>query len=505
MSQDHNMRKHKNSNNELQLEFHFLNDDPVSAVRREVVHAPVPCRVKELPIMPKEEELELFEQVDALLQQMRKRSMTGRTKLYAFILCSFYVKGKSVAEIAQLLAAGVAGVPCVTRERVRMIVSDIRDELLSMSSPKKFTQGIVPSEELVEEMVAYPVLHTGHVVKASKWVTSPRLRPIAYLLHQKVVTGDSVIPWIKTEKILIDENIGKREFNAHYAGLFYLLQKEVRPMTYEEILRRIPNQKQMKGADVRGDLLSVLLQHDEVFEEVADGIFQLRAEHLNMIQRIARIIFEEKDATRSDLQSMYTERHGEPFSNMASVGRIYPWCVPVGKSKWVYREDGDRLRMPADVIREFCKEHVRFTLQEVQEHMESQGVNIKETSVRCYILRDCRSLNADGNTFCLTSEITESEKHLWRSKYATTTRPRKKEWEKKMEQEIRHVLASAPRHRMLRKKVLNQCKYIFEQAGISYNNFYKIVGTFTWLKATQIDGETYLELKKEKAKRTRIH
>lgn len=43
------------------------------------------------------------------------------------------------------------------------------------------------------------------------------------------------------------------------------------------------------------------LQHDEVFEKVLDGIFQLRAEHLNVTQRLARIIFEEKDITPSDV------------------------------------------------------------------------------------------------------------------------------------------------------------------------------------------------------------
>lgn len=45
--------------------------------------------------------------------------------------------------------------------------------------------------------------------------------------------------------------------------------------------------------------------------------------------------------------------------------------------------------------------------------------SIKESSVRCYIVRDCRPLNADGNTFCLTTQISESEDHLWRSKCNT--------------------------------------------------------------------------------------
>lgn len=491
------MRKRKISNDELQQEFNFLEVDADTDVVREVVHAPVIHHIKELPLLPMAEELEFFDQLDILLQQIGECGMAGVTRLNEFILRSFYVEGKSVAEIAQLLSEGVEGVPCVTRERVRMIVAEIRDELLSMPSYKKLTKGIVLRKELVEKMAEYAANHTMNVVKESKWLTSPRLGTIAFLLHKKIKTGDTVIPWIKTEKILIDENIEKREFNAHYAAMFYLLQKEVRPMAYEDILRGISGQKQMKGRNAREDLIRVILQHDEVFEEVSDGIFQLRAEHLNVSQRVARIIFEEKDITPSDLQRMYAERYGETVSSLTAVRKIYPWCVPVGKSKWVYREDGERFRMPADVIHDYCKEHVRFTLQDVLEHLSSQGVYIKESSVRCYILRDCRPLNSDGNTFCLTSQIAESENHLWRSKNATSARSCNKAWKDKMEMEIRHALDTAPMQRMRKKEVMAQCRYILEREGITYNNFYKFVNTVPWLKSTSIDGKSYLELNDE--------
>lgn len=491
------MAKRKTSRDELQLEFDFQYDDSAIDASREPVCTLVPHHVKELPILPEGESSEFLEQVDTLLLQIGERITGARNCLNTFVLRSFYAQGKNIAEISQMLSEGVEGVPCVTRERVRMIVAEIRNELLSVASPKKLTKGILLRKEFVEAMAQYAASHTGLVMQESKWLASPRLGAIAFLLHMKIVTGDTVIPWIKSEKILIDENIEKREFNAHYTALFYLMQKEVRPMAYDGILRAIPEQKQMKGMDVREDLIMVLLQHDEVFEEVTEGIFQVRDEHLNVTQRIARMIFEEKDITPSDLQNLYAERYGETFSSLAAVGRIYPWCVPVGKSKWVYREDGERLRMPADIIRDFCKESVRFTLLDVLEHLGSQGISIKESSVRCYILRDCRPLNSDGNTFCLTSEIAEEDDHLWRSKYSVTSRSHNKEWRVKMEQEIHHILESAPRQMMLQKEVLNQCMYILENECITYNNFYKIVSILPWLKSKSIDGKTYLELNDE--------
>lgn len=117
--------------------------------------------------------------------------------------------------------------------------------------------------------------------------------------------------------------------------------------------------------------------------------------------------------------------------------------------------------------------------------------------MRCYIVRDCRPLNADGNTFCLTTQISESEDHLWRSKCNTSNRTRQREWIVNVEVEIRHALETAPSQRMLQKELMKRCRHILEEEGIIYNNFYKIVKTTPWLKSTSIDGKVYLELNDE--------
>lgn len=494
------MRRRKDKNNELLLEFNFLDDESASDVTNEAGHAhephpaeESPSAIDERPIVRREEELSLFKQIDALLQRIGNKNV-GDTRLVIFIINSYYGQGKSLAEVAQMISEGVIGVPRVTRERVRMIVAEFREEFLSSPTVQKRTRGLTIKRELVQAITEYHDSHIGYVVKESNWLSSPRLGAIAYLLHQKIIAGDTVIPWVKMQKILLDERIEKREFNAHYAALFYLLQAEVRPMAFEDILRRISEQPQMEGQEVREGLLALILQHDEVFEKVAEGTYQLREAYLNVKQRLARIIYEVKEVSPSDLVRMYTERHGETFSSMAIVSKGYPWCVPVGKSKWIYREDGVRLRKPAEIIQDFCKERVRFTLQDVLEYMNLQGVNIKEASVRCYILRICRPLNADGNTFCLDSDISEEEDYLWRSRTVSTNRICKKEWRKKMEKKIRTLLNSAPMNRMLQKDVMNQSRYILDNEGIAYNNFYKVLKTFSWLQTTTVEGETYLEL-----------
>ena len=37
-------------------------------------------------------------------------------------------------------------------------------------------------------------------------------------------------------------------------------------------------------------------------------------------------------------------------------------------------------------------------------------------------------------------------------------------------------------------------RYILDNEGIAYNNFYKVLKTFSWLQTTTVEGETYLEL-----------
>ena len=85
-----------------------------------------------------------------------------------------------------MISEGVIGVPRVTRERVRMIVAEFREEFLSSPTVQKRTRGLTIKRELVQAITEYQDSHIGYVVKESNWVSSPRLGAIAYLLHQKI-------------------------------------------------------------------------------------------------------------------------------------------------------------------------------------------------------------------------------------------------------------------------------------------------------------------------------
>lgn len=267
-----------------------------------------------------------------------------------------------------------------------------------------------------------------------------------------------------------------------------------------DILAKIVKQKQWKsGTALNEDLIRLMLKHDEVFEEVAEDQFQMRFEHLNVTQRLARIVYEEKDLPSAGLQEKYAERSGgSKCASIAVVGRKYPWCIPIGKSRWVYREDCQRQRMPADIVHEYCVEHVRFTLDDVMTHLAVLGMNINKSSVRSYILKDCRSLNADGDMFCLTEKIPEADNHLWHVKVKEHVSPRKSAWKDEVTDAVRTFLMASPTHSALLKDAMHQCLYIFEREGIAQNNFYKLVKNTPWLSTHKADdGKVYLHIEEK--------
>lgn len=479
---------------ESQLEFDF-DDASVSAVDMASKSSNKSRRARELPVLPVGEELDMVEQVDLLLQQIGKANFRNLSALSRFILRSFYVEGQGVTEISQMLKDGVKDVRPVTRERVRMIVSDIRDELLTLPSTRKYFKDVNISSQFVDRLKKHSEENMFFLIEKSCVKSPKRIGTIAFLMHKRAVTGDTVIRWVKNQVFMLDDGFDKQLFNEYYLALFYLLQKYARPMSKEAIIREFSENDKLQSETVNIELLDLLLQHDEVFERIDENLYQLRFEHLNVSQRIARIIYEMKEVTPADLQRVYEERVGERFSNNSSVSRVYPWCVPVGKSKWVYREDCRRERKPADIISSFCREHVRFAFDDVMLHLNSLGFTIKESSVRCYILRDCRRLNSDSNMFCLTSNIPENEEHLWYSKMKPSVkRKRVVSWREEMVEDIRRLLASAPDGRLRRIDVLHHCMPMFRERGMAYNNFYKILKTVTSFETVEIDGEVYLEI-----------
>jgi hypothetical protein len=453
-----------------------------------------------IPDFSKYEPTDMLEKMDIAFQQLGTLSLRGMTPLVKFIIRSFYVEGMSVTDMYNQIKQGVEGIKPLTKERIRVLTFDICDELLHPSFKNIHVKRSLIKPEFVEAINLYAQSKIGEIVTNKQVAESSRLQAIAFMLKKRIAKGDTVIHWIQNQPIMFDMNIEKRLFNASYQSLVYCLQEEVRPMSLDMILTKVSQHPSMKGQTINKNLICLLLTHQETFEtltnENGDTSYQLRYEHLNVTQKLARIIYEHKEITPAEIAEEYKRRGDRKhFSSMTTTKTKYPWCVLVGKSKWVYAPDSEINRKPMDVIKDYCYEHKRFTFDEITAYLTAEGYMIKPGSVRCYIMKHCRRRNDDKNSFCLTSEVPEEENHLWFSKQQQTTRNREKKWLSPVLEKLHELLVNEPNKMILQRKAFQQCVSIFEANGISPNNFYKSLHTISWLELITIDSKTYLKLK----------
>lgn len=481
------------------------NDEP-SAAYAETSGATSPeteveCQVlSELP----RGRVSLFDKIDLMLEEIGKLPLDRIAPLYAFVLRQFYVEGKGLREVGELLRQQSDPKLAVSNERVRTIVQSIRRELLEDDPQKRlYTKGINVRREFVDAVKHYAETSVGEVVTKGKLLTNPRLGAIAYLVNRRIVKNDTTMPWVKHDVILLNADIDKKLFNTYYHSVFYCLQREVRPLSFEELVKRLPNQSQWTNRAAAADMgepdeamVKLVLAHNEVFERLGDGSYQMRFSHLNQTQKFARIIYEEKDISLTEILNQYVLRGGTGLCTCTSmVRRIYPWCVPVGKSKWIYKPDCQRMDNPAEVVRVFCMERVRFRFEEVMDHLSSMGMNIKPASVRCYVMKHCRRRIDDCNDFCLTDHVPQQENALWYAKARVSRRKRLTPWVSEVKHTMLDMLREHPEHCIRQNEVLRQCLPIFKKAGISKNNFYKIPPQMEEIAVEERDGKMVLRLR----------
>ena len=478
----------------VQLEFDFDSNSEQHAISQPTPS--IPAADAGSPQSSADSKLcQLIERTDRFLLQAKRVLAKIPLTLPRYVFRAFYVEGKSVGSIYEELARGVAGIRPVTQERVRLLVCDLREELLDARLRPKLTSLLPVDKQLMAEIAAYSETNDGEVLCRSPYLQNVRLYPITYLLRRKVYGADTTLPWMQESVYLLHERIEKRTLNYHLLSLFYLLQKEVRPLAFDDILMRLPQQSQWKGeGDADVGLVRLLLSNSELFDWCGGENFQLGFRFLNKTQMLARIIYEQKDLTKTELLRIYKERSGkDTCGSTSSLTSLYPWCVPLGKSKWLYKEDGVRVEGPADVIRRYCYDKGTFTFDELQAHLHSQDININPTSVRCYALKHCRRLNADANLFRLTTQIPPEEDRKWYSKSCPCVRNRKHSYdEEQLRNRICDLLDAQPDGRMLQQDVLHRCLDIFEESGVSRNNFYKAIKRYDWLRVEREEGDTYL-------------
>jgi len=414
--------------------------------------------------------------------------------LNMLIFKCYFVLGMATKEIETM---NVPNVRIPTRERIRQIADDIATALGSGNKCTKL-HGVRLSETVVEELRKIKASECGMYIDSTvlKDENLCRLQGIASIMSMRIVEAGTVLP-LMTNRFLLSEDKTVEEFRSYFKMIVLIMQEEVRPLPEEQI--KIALAEKLNKDEVDVDLADLILKDRSIFNvyEGDDGLTycSLRFEHLKLYQQLARIIFEKKSISTIDIAEEMRARGSESKAmSMTQTHKKFPWCIPMGKTRWIYKEDEQNIERIQDVIKDYCEQHIRFTFDEILEYLSSRQYDMIEDSIRSYVMKYCRRKNADGNSFCLTSMVPQEEDKLWSKKRKPTTRKREIAYHKELLEQAEKIITDSPCGYVSRKTLKKQVAHILKENKVNIVNFYKILRASDRITQTEIDGEVCVAL-----------
>lgn len=437
----------------------------------------------------------IVEKLQKALSMIERAMSKRKPTLASFIFESVFIKGLTRNEMVAL-GPQTNGVRIPSIERLRQLTLQIVKELLSGNRSRQL-QGVRLRADLLEDIrrVRETVVGTHSAANAELPDLDKAYPGVAMLLGMNAL-GENAVYSMIDRPYYVSSKIPKDVFGAHFLAVYYTVQGLVRPASRETIKQLYVDYNAMKRHTPDDRLVDVILLNSQLFQRVGDD-YMLCFDKLTNYQKMARIIYECKSISYQGLVAEWARRTDQPSSMvLTETRRRYPWCVPMGKSRWIYSADERPMERVQDVVKRFCHERVRFTFDELMAYLESLGYEMKTPSVRSYAMLHCRRRNSDANAFCLTSAVTPEEDHLWYSKAVSTTRAHKaKAYYKTVERKVVRVVKASEEKRVLARELRRTCEDIFKAEKVSINNFYKILKKSTRVELVDVDGRKYIVLK----------
>lgn len=448
-------------------------------------------------VFPKgSEERPLFDEIIAALNEINQYLSKHHQTVNTIVFDKIFIQGLNTKEV-EAFGKQQSQIKMPSRERIRQIADTISTSLRN-GEKVRLLNGVSFKSSLVEAISEYKDSVCGMYVDDSVLTEKMQcmLRGIALILSMNIIEKDTVLPML-TNRFLLSDTISKDSFKQHFLATYYFLQDTVKPVTMDALLSGVAENKYFESISFNEKMVKLLLTDSTLFDvqAEADGtiLYSLKYEHLRYHQMLARIIYEKKSITIQDIIAEMNKRGIVPNSfSMSATRKNFPWCVPMGKTLWLYKEDEVSMERIQDVIKRYSEEHIRFSFDEIVSYLKSCGYDMKESSIRNYITIYCRRLNSDRNMFCLIDKVPQEEEALWYKKAAVCNRNREVPYRKKLIAEIERMVIDSPERCVPRKVVRKAIAPLIKEQGININNFYKLLRSTDKLQLKEIDGVTYV-------------
>ena len=383
------------------------------------------------PIRETEENLSLSGQFDLMCEQYLAALLQ-----YA----EYYPKMKEIAErLAKLMVIGVdldavAQAIGVTKERIRQF----KDRYLPQLCSGCLTE--VPHLKLDVQLFA--------AIRSFEQA-APRYKSVAYVNHFMGCEDyrQTHLPlFFKMKKLFEVDNSGTYPY---FDQPYFLPEEESVELIKTYVTTMIKALGASAGAEIRPVSLSSLkvlmgqleptfnveeevllsLLHQHTWVECLPGeeeeLYQLQYIHLRDYQKIARIVFEEKQVDYDRIQKLDREKStdGQYLNHLGDNAiiskRNYNWVCASGVEGILnYEESGQPPLSLMEVIQQLVRELKIFTFSEViaELNRRNYGAVLNENSVKIYILRDCVSCLDDAQLYCHLDYLDTFSSHRWRSR-----------------------------------------------------------------------------------------
>lgn len=482
----------------VQLTFNFDDYDTNTCLteslpqsKPQTEHSAFPSSNKEMP---------LIDALSLALTEIGKYLKNFPPTIPSTVFELIFIEGKERKEISQQpIKNSDITLPCP--ERIRQIIKIIAHEL-SVGCCVQMLNNVKLKASICKRIKTLTERQTGMYIDTTN-MPEPKQKTItgvAHVLSMSIIAKDSVLPMLEG-CFIVGKDVSKEVFKKHYLATFQTLQENVRHMSFDALTRSMAKTVVMKDTKVDNRIVRLCLKDSSKFTTSLNdnGVEQyiIKYEYLRYHQQLARIIYEKKSISPQELQEE-TLRRGNNTNvfSMTQTHKKYPWCVPMGKVLWLYREDETALARIQDVIKEYCEEHVAFSYTEINDYLRRRGYNMIEGSLRNYIMRYCRRLNADRNMFRLTETVPKEEDHLWYKRVKPTKRKRVIAYSGKLQNEIMGFISQHPRQRIPRAELKRNLEPFFAKQGININNFYKWLNKIDNIELVEVEGVAYVALKK---------
>lgn len=166
---------------------------------------------------------------------------------------------------------------------------------------------------------------------------------------------------------------------------------------------------------------SMLQQHTWICSEKLENDvigYMIDFQYLKDYQKIARIIYERKHVTLENI-SMELAKYGVTnITGINSAKRKYEWITLAGQNGvYDYNPNGIDKKPLADIISDYAEENKKFYYNNLIQHLNQTGFsNLKDGTVRTYIMKSCQCSIDDPNLFCHSDYLDEYKEVRWRSR-----------------------------------------------------------------------------------------